>query len=322
MKHEGAQGPRPADAGAGPCGGKPWALAPVIDALAAANAELVGRRIEGRHELPAREALVAIVRDLRAALFPRHFGVSDLSDEGVRYYIGHTLDVALLSLQEQVRRGFRFACDHGDGDCGTCAERAERATKEFACRLPRVRGLLAADVRAAYEGDPAATSPDEAIFCYPGITAITHQRLAHELYDLGVPLIPRMISEVAHSETGIDIHPGARIGSSFFIDHGTGVVVGETCSIGERVRLYQGVTLGAKSFPTDDQGRPIKGIPRHPIVEDDVIIYAGATILGRITIGAGSSIGGNVWLTQSVPPGSRVTQAQARQETFVGGAGI
>jgi serine O-acetyltransferase len=299
-----------------------WALGSVIDALAAANAEMVGRRVEGRHVLPAREALVSSVRDLRAVLFPRHFGESDLSDEGIRYYIGHTLDVALLMLQEQVRRGFRFACDHGDGDCGTCSERAATAIRAFMLRLPEVRATLGTDVRAAYEGDPAATSPDEAVFCYPGITAITHHRIAHELYRLGVPLIPRMISEIAHSETGIDIHPGAHIGSSFFIDHGTGVVVGETATIGERVRLYQGVTLGAKSFPTDEQGRPIKGIPRHPIVEDDVIIYAGATILGRITIGQGSSIGGNVWLTQSVPPGSRVTQAQARQECFDGGAGI
>jgi serine O-acetyltransferase len=185
-----------------------------------------------------------------------------------------------------------------------------------------VRALLGSDVRAAYEGDPAATSQDEALFCYPGITAITHHRIAHELYRLGVPLIPRIISEIAHAETGIDIHPGAQIGARFFIDHGTGVVIGETCVIGERVRLYQGVTLGAKSFPTDAHGNPIKGTPRHPIVEDDVIIYAGATILGRITIGRGASIGGNVWLTQAVPAGSRVTQAQVKQESFEGGAGI
>lgn len=185
-----------------------------------------------------------------------------------------------------------------------------------------MRKLLGSDARAAYEGDPAATSADEAIFCYPGITAITHQRLAHELYELGVPLIPRIITELAHSATGIDIHPGARIGGSFFIDHGTGVVIGETCIIGERVRLYQGVTLGAKSFPTDERGRPIKGRPRHPIVENDVTIYAGATILGRITIGRGSSIGGNVWLTRAVPPGSSITQGPARDDTFEGGSGI
>jgi serine O-acetyltransferase len=160
------------------------------------------------------------------------------------------------------------------------------------------------------------------VFCYPGITAITHHRLAHELYQLGVPLIPRIISELAHAATGIDIHPGARIGGSFFIDHGTGVVIGETSVIGERVCLYQGVTLGAKSFPLDAQGKPIKGRPRHPVVEDDVIIYAGATILGRITIGRGSSIGGNVWLTRGVPPGSRITQALVRDDLFDGGSGI
>jgi serine O-acetyltransferase len=193
---------------------------------------------------------------------------------------------------------------------------------EIAARLPKVRALLGSDARAAYEGDPAATSADEAVLSYPCITALIHQRIAHELYDLGVPLVPRILSELAHAETGIDIHPGARIGASFFIDHGTGVVIGETCIIGERVRLYQGVTLGAKKFPTDDSGRPKKGIARHPIVEDDVVIYAGATILGRITIGRGSSIGGNVWLTQSVPAGSRITQAQIRQEMFEGGGGI
>jgi serine O-acetyltransferase len=181
-------------------------------------------------------------------------------------------------------------------------------TSEFALCLPKVRAELESDVRAAYEGDPAATSIDEAVFCYPGITAITNHRIAHQLYVLGVPLIPRIVAEIAHADTGVDIHPGAQIGASFFIDHGTGVVIGETTIIGERVRLYQGVTLGAKSFPLDEHGHPMKGIPRHPVVEDDVEIYAGATILGRITIGRGSSIGGNVWLTHAVPEGSKVTQ--------------
>ena len=171
-----------------------------------------------------------------------------------------------------------------------------------------MRRLLASDVEAAYEGDPALHTRDEAIFCYPGIFAITNQRIAHELHVLGVPLIPRIITEYAHTITGIDIHPGARIGERFFIDHGTGVVIGETSVIGNRVRLYQGVTLGAKSFPLDEHGNPIKGIDRHPIVEDDVVIYSGATILGRIVIGKGSTIGGNVWLTHAVPPGSKVTQ--------------
>ena len=306
------------------CGDDDYRLAPVVDALCEANAELLlGRRRKlGRQALPSREALAEIITDLRASLFPGHFGASDLSNEGIHYYIGHTLDAALVALREQVRRGLLFACTHGDGHCAQCEGRAEPVIRALAERLPAVRTRLGSDARAAYEGDPAATSPDEAVLSYPCITALIHQRIAHELYDLGVPLVPRILSELAHADTGIDIHPGARIGASFFIDHGTGVVIGETCIIGERVRIYQGVTLGAKSFPTDAQGRPIKGIARHPIVEDDVIIYAGATILGRITIGKGSSIGGNVWLTQSVPAGSRITQAQIRQELFEGGSGI
>jgi serine O-acetyltransferase len=250
-------------------------------------------------------------------LFPAHFGPSDLTEEGLEYFVGHTLDGTLLALLEQVRRALSYADD-------PLARRlkASEIVRAFAARLPHVRRLLESDARAAFEGDPAATSIDEAIFCYPGITAITHHRLAHELFRLGVPLIPRILSEIAHVDTGVDIHPGAEIGGSFFIDHGTGVVIGETTRIGQRVRLYQGVTLGAKSFPLDDDGLPAKGAARHPIVEDDVVIYAGATVLGRIRIGAGSSIGGNVWLTRSVPAHSRVTQAQARSEAFEGGGGI
>lgn len=300
-------------------------LREIVSGLRAAGPSLDGRRhARGRPALPSREALVSIVRELRAVLFPAHFGPSDLTDEGIEYFVGNTLDAALVALREQLRRGLLFACEHeGQGsDCSQCDRRAEEVTREFAARLPSVRHLLESDVHAAYEGDPAATSIDEAVFCYPGITAITHHRLAHVLYMLGVPLIPRIVSEIAHGETGIDIHPGAKIGASFFIDHGTGVVIGETSEIGERVRIYQGVTLGAKSFPLDESGHPRKGIPRHPVVEDDVEIYAGATILGRVTIGRGSSIGGNVWLTRSVPPNSRVTQAQARSDTFDGGAGI
>ena len=301
-----------------------WSLAPVVDALCAENADLLrGRRRKfGRHALPSREVLTGVMDDLRAALFPGHYGAPDLSDEGMRYYVGHTLDAAIAALEEQVRRGYIFACTHGTPDCEECEKQAAPTTRAFLERLPAVRALLGTDARAAYEGDPAATSPDEAVFCYPGMTAVTHHRIAHELYQLGVPLIPRIVSELAHSATGIDIHPGARIGASFFIDHGTGVVVGETCIIGDRVRLYQGVTLGAKSFPIDEHGRPIKGVPRHPIVEDEVIVYAGATILGRITIGRGSSVGGNVWLTHSVPPASRVTQAQIRNDLFDEGLGI
>ena len=194
--------------------------------------------------------------------------------------------------------------------------------REFARCLPAIRSLLETDIYAAYEGDPAARSVDEVLACYPGITAVTHHRLAHALYALQVPLVARMVAEIAHSITGIDIHPGAQIKGSFFIDHGTGVVIGETAVIGERVRVYHGVTLGAKSFQVDDEGALIKGTERHPIVEDDVVVYAGATILGRITIGRGSVIGGNVWLTRSVAPGSVISQAQVRSETYASGGGI
>ena len=194
--------------------------------------------------------------------------------------------------------------------------------RDLASSLPDVRTLLDSDLQAAFDGDPAAQSLDEPLLCYPGFTAILYHRIAHRLHALGVPLVPRILADIAHDETSIDIHPAAQIGPSFFIDHGTGVVIGETAQIGTRVRLYQGVTLGARSFPVDDAGRPHKGIARHPIIEDDVVIYAGATLLGRITIGKGSSIGGNVWLTRSVPPGSRVTQAQVRSDSFEAGGGI
>jgi serine O-acetyltransferase len=286
-------------------------LAPVVEALCAETHALVDRRARPglRHEFPSRAAVVEIVESLRSVLFPGYFGPSELTGESVRYYIGATLDRVLHALSEQIKRGLCAQCEEETpGGCGDCDARAFAAAQSFIDTLPKVRRMLATDVLAAYEGDPAATSPDEAIFSYPGMLAITNYRLAHELLELGVPLIPRIITEHAHSITGIDIHPGATIGDKFFIDHGTGVVLGETCLIGSNVRLYQGVTLGAKSFPLDEHGNPIKGIPRHPIVEDDVIVYSNATILGRVTIGKGSVIGGNVWLTKSVPPGSSITQ--------------
>jgi serine O-acetyltransferase len=299
-------------------------LAEVVDTICAANFGLRrtrGRRI-CRHVLPSRDALSEIVEELRSVLFPGYFGKADLTDESVRFHVGSTLDGVLVSMQEQIKRGMCFVCEQEEPNCPICEQDARRITRSFLERLPEVRRLLAGDVQAAYEGDPAATCPDEAILCYPGIVAITNYRLAHELFLLDVPLVPRIITEHAHSITGIDIHPGAKIGARFFIDHGTGVVIGETSVIGERVRVYQGVTLGAKSFPLDEEGKPIKGVPRHPIVEDDVVIYGGATILGRVTIGRGSVIGGNVWLVGDVPPGCRVTQAEVRQEGFEHGAGI
>jgi serine O-acetyltransferase len=261
------------------------------------------------------------VEGLSAALFPNRLGHPELTDAGVDYYVGHTLDVALRELLAQVSRELHFASGL-ETLSDANRQRATDIVQAFAKRLPHIRSLLDSDIRAAYEGDPAALTIDEVLVCYPGITAIAHYRLARELHRLGTPLIARMISEIAHSVTGIEIHPGAEIGGSFFIDHGTGVVIGETAIVGERVRLYQAVTLGAKRFPVDEHGALVKGNLRHPIVEDDVVIYAGATILGRITIGRGSTIGGNVWVTRSVPPASMVSQAQVRSEVFEGGAGI
>ena len=299
-----------------------------IDAIVSRLRTLRVRSLEDRQrrdrppKLPSRKALVGILDGLSAVLFPNRLGLPELTDEGIDYFVGHTLDVTLRELLEQVRRELQFASEQAGAAGGDEEQRAVAITRELAKRLPGVRSLLDTDIRAAYEGDPAARSLDEVLVCYPGVTAITHHRLAHQLFELGVPLIARMIAEIAHSATGIDIHPGAQIGGSFFIDHGTGVVIGETAVIGQRVRLYQAVTLGAKRFPVDENGLLIKGNPRHPIVEDDVVIYAGATILGRVTIGRGSTIGGNVWLTRSVPPGSNITQAQVRNEVFEGGAGI
>jgi len=296
------------------------ALGPVVDELCRSAGSTFAPN--GRVTLPSRQAVLRVVEDLRAVLFPGYFGTSDLHDESLHYFVGATLARALSALEEQICRGFAFTDRHELATCRHCCDAAAAITRSFLAQLPEIRRLCATDVEAAYEGDPALKSRDEAIFAYPGIFAVTNQRIAHALHVLGVPLIPRIITEHAHTVTGIDIHPGARIGEKFFIDHGTGVVIGETAVIGRNVRLYQGVTLGAKSFPLDAQGKPIKGIDRHPIVEDDVVVYSGATILGRITVGKGSSIGGNVWVTQSVAPNSRVTQAEAREVRFSNGGGI
>lgn len=270
------------------------------------------REATGR-ELPSREALSAIVSALRGALFPMRLGPPDLRQENEDYYVGHTLDVTLGALLTQVQLELRYHARQGSEPGAATEARAVDVVRSFGAALPSIRELLDSDVLAAYRGDPAAHSVDEVLLCYPGIHAVIHHRLAHQLHVLGVPLLARIVAELAHGETGIDIHPGARIGPGFFIDHGTGVVIGETAEIGSNVRLYQAVTLGAKRFVMDDDGQLQKGGARHPIVEDEVVIYAGATILGRVTIGRGSAIGGNVWLTRSVPPGSRITQAQSRE---------
>lgn len=269
--------------------------------------------------LPSRAAIVEMMGALRGVVFPGYFGTAELKTDATYFHVGATLHRVALTLEEQIGRALCFV---SDTDTTDCAHRARDVVLSVIAQLPAIQEHLLSDVQAAYEGDPAATSPDETILCYPGVLAITHYRFAHALHALGIPIIPRIITEHAHSITGIDIHPGATIGQRFFIDHGTGVVIGETTEIGRNVRIYQGVTLGARSFPMDEHGNLVKGIKRHPIVEDDVTIYSGATILGRITIGRGSIIGGNVWVTQNVPAGTFVTQTAARREAFEMGSGI
>ncbi|MFL6657098.1 MAG: serine O-acetyltransferase EpsC [Massilia sp.] len=300
-----------------PPGAKPphWNLGPVIEALRVSREGTHNIRHHGRvRELPSREVLGQIVDGLSAVLFPTHYGRPNLTDESIDFYVGDTLTTTLNALVEQVRRGLLFAPDAELEPEASLAGAAVAITRDFAASLPTIRALLVADVQAALAGDPAATTVAEIMLCYPGTIAILYHRFAHRLHQLGVPFLARLIADIGHSLTGIDIHPGAHIGASFFIDHGTGVVIGETTIIGERVRLYQAVTLGARRFETDANGALVKGVARHPIVEDDVVIYAGATVLGRITIGAGATIGGNVWLTESVAPGSNVNQAHMRRD--------
>ncbi len=287
-----------------------WNLASVVSALRDSRERAHRVRHMGHvRELPYREVIADVMQGLSAALFPTHYGRPDLNDENIDFFVGHTLADTLDKLADQVRRALLFSRSTELPHPEDLQEQAHRIVRALAEDLPTIRGLLYSDLQAAWQGDPAATGVSELLLCYPGITAVIHHRIAHALFKLGAPMVARLIADIAHARTGIDIHPGAQIGEGFFIDHGTGVVIGETCVIGRNVRLYQAVTLGAKRFPTDDNGHLIKGQPRHPIVEDDVVIYAGATVLGRITIGRGSTIGGNVWLTHSVPAGSNVTQA-------------
>ena len=259
--------------------------------------------------LPSGKVLHEIIELCRAILFPGFYGKSTVNHHTITYHIGVNIERLYNLLTEQIHAGLCFdAKETGDCACDTKREKAIDLAGQFISRLPALREVLATDVEAAYNGDPAAESYGEIISCYPIIKALSNYRIAHELLLLGVPLIPRIITEMAHSETGIDIHPAARIGHHFTIDHGTGVVIGATCIIGNHVKLYQGVTLGAKSFPLDDDGHPIKGIPRHPILEDDVIVSSNATILGRITVGRGATVGGNIWVTEDVPAGARLVQ--------------
>lgn len=264
-----------------------------------------------RRPTPSVERVREVMHLLRAVLFPGFFDeVHEHSLESLPYYVGVYLERIYDLLQEQIYHSLGFEATEGEG---VSRARASDLTIAFIDRIAHIKYLLSTDVKAILDGDPAAKSESEIIFCYPAISALLHQRVAHELFRLEIPVLPRMMTEMAHSLTGIDIHPGAEIGAYFSIDHGTGVVVGQTAIIGNHVRLYQGVTLGAKSFTLDEEGLPMD-VPRHPIIEDDVTIYSNASVLGRITIGRGSIIGGNIWLTHSVPPGSKIVQSHAVHE--------
>ena len=262
-------------------------------------------------EFPSVQALTRVTEQLKGVLFPMRLGSPDLRREHEDHYVGYILGQALNALLEQARIELRRSAlaSRLNMDRDAIERHAQAAIQSFADSLPDMRRTLDLDVVAAYQGDPAAQNVDEVLLCYPGVLAMIHHRIAHALHILDLPLIARIIAELAHGQTGIDIHPGARIDQACFIDHGTGVVIGETAIIGKRVRIYQAVTLGAKRFSKDEKGLLLKGQPRHPIVEDDVVIYAGATILGRVTLGKGCTIGGNVWITDDVAAGVSVTQA-------------
>ncbi len=259
--------------------------------------------------LPSETEVIEILKDILEMIFPGYAGRKVLRMKSVNYYVGETLSKIYPPLFGQIMRSYRYNCAMKKCDDCDVPEMARVATVALIGGIPEIRSVMKLDVQAAYDGDPAAASLDEIILSYPGIRAITIQRIAHVLYLHKVPLIPRMLGEYAHTITGIDIHPGARLGKGVFIDHGTGVVIGETADIGDNVKIYQGVTLGALSFPKDACGKIIKGAKRHPTIEADVTIYSGATILGDIVIGRGSVIGGNVWLTSELAPGSKVTIA-------------
>ena len=270
--------------------------------------------------MPSTVVLEDIITLCRSVLFPGYFGNASITRQNLSFHIGVNVERLHQLLSSQILAGLCFARQNNAEEQESTVfpkeeirETSEAISATFISELPQMRSLLSTDVVATFNGDPAAGSMDEVIYCYPGLRAISNYRIAHKLLELGVPMIPRMIAEMAHSETGIDIHPGAIIGSHFAIDHGTGVVIGETAVLGEHVKLYQGVTLGAKSFPLDGLGHPIRGIARHPILKDNVIVYSNATILGRITIGEGAVIGGNIWVTEDVAPNARIVQSKAKK---------
>jgi len=261
----------------------------------------------GATPFPSQKAIAGILDEFFEVLFPGYFGESDLTWSNLGYHIGHKIDELFPKLRAEFWKAIRHECKRLGSACQHCERKSEAEAFALMEKIPHLREILSEDVQAAYDGDPAAKSFDEIIISYPCIKAISTYRIAHEIYEQGIPLIARMMSEIAHGQTGVDIHPGATIGRRFFIDHGTGVVIGETTEIGNDVKIYQGVTLGAMSFPKDACGKLVRGAKRHPTLEDGVTVYAGATILGgNSIIGAKSVIGGNVWLTHSVDPGTKV----------------
>jgi len=283
----------------------------LVGEIAATYEEDIGINLIDAANLPVRDKVIEILGLLTELLFPGYTGKRTVTRRNLNLVIIDILYHVYAELSDQVERAFKYRCRLEKCDTGDCRKMAQAATLHLLSRLPHIRELLKGDVAAAFDGDPAAKSYEEIVISYPCIVAIATYRLAHELYLKDVPLIPRMMTEHAHCATGIDIHPGAAIGRNFFIDHGTGVVIGETTIIGDNVKIYQGTTLGALSFPKDERGRVIKGGKRHPTIEDDVTIYAEATILGNVTIGRGAVIGGNVWLKESVPPGVVVAAGPA-----------
>ncbi len=263
--------------------------------------------------IPSRESLIEIIDLIKDILFPGYFGDQTVDTNNLPYHIGNEINELFQSLSQQITNSIIHDCNQHNENCNECVDKGQEETLRFLRKIPELRSLLASDITATYEGDPAAKSYDEIIFSYPGVFALMVYRTAHELHKQGISILPRIMSEHAHSTVGIDIHPGAKIGKGFFIDHGTGVVIGETCEIGNNVKIYQGVTLGSLSFPKDENGELIRGEKRHPTIEDGVIIYSNATILGgKTVIGTRSVIGGNVWLTKSVPPDTKVVIEEPR----------
>jgi serine O-acetyltransferase len=261
--------------------------------------------------LPVRDKILEVLDMIFEVLFPGFTGKRTVTKSNVNFVVIDVLCHIYTELSTQIERALKYRCRLENCETGGCHKMAEDATIHLLTQLPHIREMLKGDVKAAFDGDPAAKSPEEIVISYPCIIAIAIYRIAHELFIKEVPLIPRIMTECAHTRTGIDIHPGATIGKNFFIDHGTGVVIGETSIIGDNVKIYQGTTLGALSFQKDEKGRIIKGGKRHPTIEDNVTIYAEATILGDITIGKGAIVGGNVWIKESVPPGVTVTTPNA-----------